>query len=248
MTADQFHEAIHVAVGRPRREIQTRYVGKSTYKCVIDEPWAHRASWASSVVNLMGKTISLSVKVNLKQNSLEPLDFVRLSGLALEGIRRYWSRTIHVENEEFRTDVVAKISAAHGLGFDLYINNDESYARSSNLAILGIDGSLKYNRGFFPMAPQADQDFMLTAAHEFGHSVLTEYGGIARSWTHEGSTSIFQSTKTSTPGYPTVGEIDLMKYYDDRKSYPGPALIAANTRASEFDLKCLMWMGLLSIS
>jgi hypothetical protein len=89
---------------------------------------------------------------------------------------------------------------------------------------------------------------MLTSAHEFGHSVLMEFGGLDRSWTHKGSTSLFQATKGSTPGYPVSGEIDLMRYCDNKKgSVTFPQMIG-DSRASEFDVKCRLWMSTLKFA
>lgn len=81
-------------------------------------------------------------------------------------------------------------------------------------AFLGIDASFIYNEGAFG-DHRTDLDFQLVAAHEFGHSVLMYAGGLPLSWSHKGSTNpLTQTVKTSTPGYPKSGPIDLMKYYD----------------------------------
>lgn len=187
------------------------------------------------------------VNLNLKQNSLSSADHTRLKHLALVGIRRYWSRTITVGGIPFPVDVMGVANVKNAVGVDLYIEKGKKYARSNNLAILGIDASFIYNAGAFKLAMSADQDFMQTCAHEFGHSVLTEFDGIGRSWTHEGSTSIFQSTKASTPGYPASGELDLMKYYDDEKGGDGSfERIMVDSRASQFDVECLLWMSTLN--
>jgi len=63
--------------------------------------------------------------------------------------------------------------------------------------------------------------FQLVSAHEFSHSVLMYAGGIPLSWGHKGSTGVLsQSAKSSTPGYPKSGAIDIMKYYDWKKILP----------------------------
>ncbi|HET6147551.1 MAG TPA: hypothetical protein VFH68_08450 [Polyangia bacterium] len=151
-------------------------------------------------------SIKVQINLNLKQNALSQQDYTRLKSLALQGLRTYWSRVITVKQEAFSVDVNAMYSAANAVGVDLYLETGKNYARSVNLAIFGIDASLYYNAGFFSSQLDADDDFKLTAAHEFGHSVLTEFNGIGHSWTHKGSTSIFQTTKSSTPGYPSTGE------------------------------------------
>lgn len=56
---------------------------------------------------------------------------------------------------------------------------------------------------------------MMTAAHEFGHDVLKADGGIIWSWTHEGTSTLFQNTYSGTPAYPPNPQtVNLMWYYD----------------------------------
>ena len=126
---------------------------------------------------------------------------------------------------------------------DLRIETDPNkYARSMNPAFMGIDARFIYNKGFFPNNIMADNDFKLVAAHEFGHSVLMRAGGIPLSWGHKGSTnSITQSVKSSTPGYPKNGPIDLMKYYDWNKSRIQFHRRVSDTTAMEVDVKRLIW-------
>lgn len=190
----------------------------------------------------------MQIKLNLQRNKLSQADFVRLSNLVLRGIRTYWSRPTRIGKETFSVDVNAIVSSADAIDVDLLIESGPDYARSHNMDILGIDASFIYNAGYFPSKNDADQDFMLTAAHEFGHSVLMEFGGLSRSWTHKGSTSIFQSTTGKTPGYPTSGEIDLMRYYDDKKQSASFPQTIRDSRASEFDVQCLLWMSTLAFA
>jgi len=51
-----------------------------------------------------------------------------------------------------------------------------------NPAILGIDASFVYNKGYLGNLGRADDDFKLVEAHEFGHSVLMYAGGLPLSW------------------------------------------------------------------
>jgi len=247
VTTDEFEEALHAAVGRPRAEMRTRTVGRFVTKELVREPGAHRTSWAQAYVKLgYPQTIKLIVNLNLKQGDLSSADYARLSNLALAGIRRYWSRTVRIANIPFSVEVLAAQDLRNGISAQLRIAKGQEYERSNNVAVLWIDARFIYNAGFFEGSVYGDQDFMQTCAHEFGHSVLTEFGGIARSWTHEGSTSIFQSTTRLTPGYPKTGEINLMNYYDEKKGKASFDRIFADTRASEFDLLCLLWMSRLA--
>ena len=56
---------------------------------------------------------------------------------------------------------------------------------------------------------------METAAHEFGHDVLTNSQGIYYSWGHEETSEGFLGSRMSqsAPSYPSTGDINLMKYY-----------------------------------
>jgi len=120
--------------------------------------------------------------------------------------------------------------------------DEHKYARSMNPAILGVDASFIYNKGHFGKRWRADADFMLVAAHEFGHSVLMYAGGLPLSWGHKGTTNIItQSVKASTPGYPEKGTIDLMKYYDSSKVRANLSRRVSDTIAMEVDIKRLIW-------
>lgn len=246
MTADEFHDALHLDVGRPRREVRTVNVGKHEMKQVVEDPWAHRAKWVSSQVFLRGRDVKVQINLNLKRNKLGQDEYQRLCQLVMKGVRWNWSRSITIRNETFNVWVNPVQVASHAVDVDLEVERGNEYGRSYNMAILGIDATFIYNAGFFPSQYAADDDFMRTSAHEFGHSVLMEFGGLGHSWTHKGSTSIFQKTTASTPGYPASGEIDLMKYYDEKKRTAASWRISSNTRASELDVKCLLWMSKLS--
>jgi hypothetical protein len=73
-----------------------------------------------------------------------------------------------------------------------------------------------------------------------------EYGSIARSWTHEGTSTLLQTIRVSAPGYPASGAIDLMKYHNSDRGNANLARQFKDTRASEFDVKCLLWMSKLA--
>ncbi|NOY74066.1 MAG: hypothetical protein GXP14_17155 [Gammaproteobacteria bacterium] len=142
----------------------------------------------------------------------------------------------------------ARVTATHNdssnaIPVDLYIKKDEKkYGRSMNPAILGIDASFIYNKGYYGTREEDDADFMLVAAHEFGHSVLMYAGGLSLSWGHKGSTNVVtQSIKSSTPGYPEKGSIDVMKYYDQDKVRANLFRRVRDSAAMSIDVKRLIW-------
>ena len=128
------------------------------------------------------------------------------------------------------------------LGYHVMSDTDD-YKRSMNIAALGIDASFIYNEWPTPNSTFSDNDFKLTCAHEFGHSVLMYFGGAGMSWSHKGSTHIIpQSVKSTTPGYPAAGQIDLMKYYDRNKRRASMSTRALRTKATEQDVMRLIWL------
>ena len=65
----------------------------------------------------------------------------------------------------------------------------------------------------FNAGANEDLAFMETAAHEFGHDVLMASGGFIWSWGHEGTSTIFGNTVSSTPAHPPNPQpINLMWY------------------------------------
>jgi hypothetical protein len=135
----------------------------------------------------------------------------------------------------------------NAIDVDLHIEEDTDYTRSHNSGI--IDASFIYNKGFFRGTnSRTDRDFKLVAAHEFGHSVLEYFGSSDLSWTHKGSTNkLLQNVKPTTPGYPSAGEIDLMKYYDRNKNLASPSDRYTRSVADEKDVKRLLWMSKLRV-
>lgn len=199
--------------------------------------------WANVTIFLKQKLINIQVYLNFKKNDLTDSDYQKLKKLAAEGIRQYWSRNIRVSKTNFMVKVQAHHRSFNAIPVDLSIETDKNkYARSMNPAMLGIDASFIYNKGYLGGLGRADSDFKLIAAHEFGHSVLMHAGGLPLSWGHKGSTNpLTQSVKSSVPGYPKSGPIDLMKYYDGEKYRADFLTRVSNTVAMELDIKRLIW-------
>ncbi|NOY72972.1 MAG: hypothetical protein GXP14_11460, partial [Gammaproteobacteria bacterium] len=165
LTLEKFHEALHKDIDKRAkdfRENKNQHIK------------AHKAKWANATVYLNDKVIDVHVKLNFKKNRLSKVDYEKLQYLARIGIDKYWSRYIQVAGTTFRARVKAMHKhSSNSIPVDLYIETDEKkYGRSMNPAILGIDASFIYNKGRFGNKERADADFMLVAAHEFGHSVL----------------------------------------------------------------------------
>ena len=97
-------------------------------------------------------------------------------------------------------------------------------------------------------------DFMFTAAHESGHSILASYAykstGLSNySWVHKGSSkgigSGYSLPKSNEKGYELYlgGKANLMKYYSypTRQGYDPLVFYAI-----EYDIKNLIWLSKLT--
>ncbi len=227
-----FHAALHKAIDKP-------------YNKNIPKRHEHSSRWADVVVASASKSIDVTVYINFKSPKLTAANRTKLIGLATQGIGKYWSRDVTIGNATYSVTVRAYHKADSAFPVILKVNsNAKKYGRSFNAGVLGVDARFIYNKGFFPRAGLSDDDFKLTCAHEFGHSVLKAVGGISLSWGHKGSTGIIsQAVKKSTPGYPTAGPIDLMKYYDDKKQKASFTQLVSHSIASEKDVMRLIWLS-----
>jgi hypothetical protein len=182
-------------------------------------------------------------------------DFARLSALAATGIGRFWSRNITVGGAVYAVTTTAVRRADRSIDIDLQYSNARAFDRSHNSGF--IDATIVYNFGYYfdlvsrmlPFVPEplrrvlaqvnADIEFLGTAAHEFGHSVLEESEGKATSYGHKGTSSIFQSPLDTAPAHPATGEIDLMKYFSDDR----PDDYFSRAIAAEEDVKRLIGLA-----
>jgi len=247
ITLERFEEHLHKAIDKPTTNFRMRRVGPSRQGRRIEvkvHNGAHRATWAKTTINSRLRAISINVFLNFKQNNLRQADYSKLKALAMVGIKQYWSNTITVDGVRFNVIVNAlHKSSSDAIPVDLKIEDSPDYARSMNPAILGIDASFVYQKGTLRASEKLiNNDFKLVSAHEFGHSVLMYVDGIILSWGHKGSTNaLFQNIKASTPGYPTSGKIDLMKYYDEIKNKADFSRRVTDSIAMEVDIKRLIW-------
>ena len=109
-----------------------------------------------------------------------------------------------------------------------------------------------YYENYYVTKNELIDDFMFTAAHESGHSILASYAykstGLSNySWVHKGSSKgIGSGYSLPKPGekgyelYPGVGA-DLMKYYHVRRYKYSPT----DFRSTEYDIKSVLWLSQL---
>ncbi|MBN6064055.1 hypothetical protein [Aggregatibacter actinomycetemcomitans] len=240
---------------------------------------AEPVDWLDVRVDRGAKTIDVEWRVAFddggvsgKANADTP-SFADLTKLALEGIKKHWGGQINTAKGSYAVrvnPVLATEKAAPSL--TLQVEMGSSYNRSVNascacgtLAKLGRGlGNLFsdvtrvwYLQGYYTyngIKTDAYNDFMMTAAHESGHSILASYAykstGLSNySWVHKGSSkgvgSGYSTPKRGEKGYepyPSV-EADLMKYY----SYPEGNFNPANFISTEYDIKNLIWLTQLNL-
>ncbi|MCC9074305.1 DUF4280 domain-containing protein [Flavobacterium sp. F-65] len=98
--------------------------------------------------------------------------------------------------------------------------------------------------------PIEDKEFSFTSAHELGHSILKAIaeksgGSTDHSYQHKGSSDYSDVLPISKGGkkYPKIGEIDLMKYYNnDPHRYDYDRVVA-----TEDDVLGLIWLTKIEI-
>ncbi len=106
-------------------------------------------------------------------------------------------------------------------------------------------------------------EFEFTSAHELGHEIIQAFAGTTFSWQHKGSSYYFPQSKkpigkesfkeenfnidfmehTKGEEYPKLGEIDLMKYYNNDPIVYDYSRIIAN----EKDVLGLIWLTKLKL-
>lgn len=208
---------------------------------------AEKVEWVELRVDLKATTIDIDVFVDCQnEEDIAQAEFDRLRNLVLAGIGKYWSRDITVAGQRFKVKTTAHQREDKSEDLDIYVETGRSYKRSHNSGI--IDASIFYNIGFFVnQRSDADQDFMATAAHEFGHAILEAFGGKSLSWGHKGTVGAnplafwsFQDALPTAPSYPPApAEIDLMYYYKDG----APPDLYDRLIAAEEDIRRLIWIA-----
>ncbi len=243
LTEDDFHDDIHKSVGKPSQKVIYIGHGKSRKRQVVSK--THTSNWAESYVNIATKTVKTTVYIDYKDRDITPAEFSHLQRLASSGINQYWSDVITVGGLQFSVTVDVIERKHKSIDAKLKINRKNKYARSHNSGV--VDAVFVYNKGFFTNSIDAENDFKHVAAHEFGHSILDYFGGWRLSWGHKGSTNaILQKVKSKTPGYPSSGNIDIMKYYDWDKAPISNIDLHTRSKAEEIDIKRLIWLSKLT--
>ena len=194
--------------------------------------------------------------------------FEDLERLVLEGISYHWGRNrnhavaqnVKINSEKYEV-FVNPINTQNKAMDDISLiyNTNNDWMRSGNpgtvTGIISAVGNIFsreavcYNVGYikhpnkweYIEEKHEDVDFKLTAAHEIGHEILKAFGDVYYSYGHKDTVNtVTQEIKDGTPEYPSTGEIDLMKYYQNYYDIP-------RTIASKTDVLGLLWLTKIKI-
>ena len=234
---------------------------------------AEPVDWLDVQVNRNTKTVNVEWRVAFddggvsgKANADTP-SFEELKRFAIEGIKKHWGGQINTTKGSYVVTVnpvLATKKAAPSL--TLQVEMGSTYNRSVN-ASCACGTLAKLGRGLGNVFSDvtrvwylqgrygrsiADNEFLITVAHESGHPVLASYAykstGLSNySWVHKGSSkgisSGYATPQKGEKGYEPMlfsKDFDLMKYYSE---YVPPDLY----RTVEFDLKSLIWLSLVKL-
>ena len=194
--------------------------------------------------------------------------FQDLERLVLEGISYHWGRNrnhavaknVEINSEKYEV-FVNPINTQNKAMDDvsLIYNTNNDWMRSGNpgtvTGFISAVGNLFsreavcYNVGYikdsngweYVSEKHEDVIFKLTAAHEIGHEILKAFGDVYYSYGHKDTVNtVTQKIKDGIPKYPSTGEIDLMKYYQNYYDIP-------RTIASKTDVLGLLWLTKIKI-
>ena len=234
---------------------------------------AEPVDWLDVQVNRNTKTVNVEWRVAFDDGSVsgkgnaDTPSFEELKRLAIEGIKKHWGGQINTTKGSYVVTVnpvLATKKAAPSL--TLQVEMGSTYNRSVN-ASCACGTLAKLGRGLGNVFSDvtrvwylqgrygrsiADNEFLITVAHESGHPVLASYAykstGLSNySWVHKGSSkgisSGYATPQKGEKGYEPMlfsKDFDLMKYYSE---YVPPDLY----RTVEFDLKSLIWLSLVKL-
>ncbi len=234
---------------------------------------AKEVDWVDSKIDRNARTVEVTVRPSFSDGGvkgsipgLTPTPYEQRESFAKAGIELHWSRNgtrapgignaISAARGAYQLTVIADLgNEPKAATFPLTENLTSDGGRSTSF---GIFRTIHHNLGWayssFAKAKisnaeltardYACEDFLYTAAHEFGHLILNSYGdgGLVPhySWTHKGSSTLMQNEIEGTET-PRSGEVDVMHYFmhhtvNSRDRW-------SRTVAAEEDAKGLIWLA-----
>ena len=121
-------------------------------------------------------------------------------------------------------------------------SNSEANLPSYNPSIPAItEATATYNKDPRMNKSLEDSYFQRVAAHEVGHSILTNAEGYYFSWRHKGTSNLLQDPKPKRPTWSSAQQLDLMSYYRGSVASINPKKLLNKHNASEKDVKRLIF-------
>lgn len=198
--------------------------------------------------------------------------FSDLEKLIIEGLKKHWSRTVKINNQKYDITIKAINTPKNSMDDVTLLYNTNSKPRGSSnpgtieggISLIGniiAPERISYNVGYinfkvkndpinlsgwrFLEPIDVDDQYKYLGAHEIGHTILKAFKGTLGSYKHNNSSTIFQQVKKGKKGipYPSSGEIDVMKYYQNEPYF----VDYSRTFATEEDVSSLIWLSKIKI-
>tara|TARA_R110000868_G_C10942998_1_gene767213 strand:+ start:32 stop:1495 length:1464 start_codon:yes stop_codon:yes gene_type:complete len=236
---------------------------------IVELPLANKSEevdWVDVRVDRNTKMLEITVRPSFSDGGTKgqninstPLTYTALEAQAKRGIEHYWSRSgtraqgiasgINTSKGLYRCTVKADINTEPSAkNFPLTENLTVDGGRSTSLGGFRV---IHHNSGYWAVrrypAIFSNEEFMHTAAHEFGHLVLNEYGdgGLIPnySWSHKGTSTVLTQNRKNNNFIPATGELDVMYYFTkDPAGEAGWLDFWDRSSISEQDVKGLLWL------
>ena len=205
--------------------------------------------YSSASINPENKVISIRMRVNYPTPSMfnpttgssTPEEYARYVNLVNKGIKRYWSRPIDLNGEQWQVNVSAE-NAEDGMPIKVANPGPKLFGDLSSRSFNGYPakvGTVYYDKS---QGQDADGLFSMNGAHEIGHGVLTNAFGYGWSWGHEGTSGKVGKIHDDAPKYPVEGEISLMPHHNERSGVNAQDVLQ-RTIASQPDVKTLIYIS-----
>lgn len=248
ITQDEFHEALHSDLDKSYRPSQKRsrrpMHGRPARGSRLPSPDpSHTLRWATATINPRTSSIDVQIRLKFITDDLSQNDAKQLRKLAKKGIERFWSGKITIGKQYFQVHTSVKNrQGPNALPLDLRKTPPGQTLPSYNPSIPWLtEATLTYNEVYGANQATDDAVFQSVAAHEVGHSILTNARGYYFSWTHKGTSTLMQVPLARRPKYSKANQLDLMSYYNGNPFKLNSKKILNKAKAFHKDIKRLIF-------
>jgi len=224
-------------------------------------PWKHR-DWVDARIDRSRRSIAVIARVQPRDGGIVGTpgpttpSYEQLKRLLFQGVAQYWSQPADIDGVRYQISVKADESPAQSINYPPLVISTGRWFRSMNpnprtgpgiaiVSALGVKARVVYNLqdSNGSQVPWPDKEFMLIAAHEFGHPVLLLNRDQQWSWNHKGTAVSYNSISSAAPDAAVLtGPLDLMKYYYNDPSENTPDRYT-RYKAVEEDVRALVWLA-----